>query len=120
VEFVEKVRFDKLGVFLYSDEEGTSSYNIKGKVDPEVAKLRQEKLLMLQAEISYQQLERFVGRKIRVLVEDKEGDLLIGRGWMDAPEVDGVCNIEGKGKIGDFVEVVVCGHDDYDLWGRIA
>ncbi len=120
VEFVEKVRFDKLGAFLYSDEEGTPSHNMGGKVDPEVAKLRQEKLLMVQAEISHRQLERFVGRKIRVLVEDREGDLLIGRGWMDAPEVDGVCNIEGKGKIGDFVEVVVCGHDDYDLWGRIA
>jgi len=119
-QFVEEIQFDKLGAFVYSDEEGTVAFNLKEKVDPEVAKRRQEELLLLQAEISNSRLDRFVGKKLKFLVEGKEGKFLVGRTWTEAPEVDGVVFVRGKGKIGDFLEVVIKEHDEYDMWGSVT
>ncbi|MCD6551415.1 30S ribosomal protein S12 methylthiotransferase RimO [Thermotoga sp.] len=115
--FVEEVQFDKLGVFIYSDEEGTPAFALRNKVDPETAKRRQEELLLLQTEISYKRLERLVGRNMKVLVEGKENGYLIGRTFTEAPEVDGVVFIKGEGEMGDFLEVTIEEHDEYDMWG---
>ncbi|ACM22973.1 30S ribosomal protein S12 methylthiotransferase RimO [Thermotoga neapolitana] len=115
--FVEEVKFDKLGVFVYSDEEGTVASSLKNKVDPETARRRQEELLLLQAEISYERLDRFVGKSMKALVEGRENGYLIGRTFTEAPEVDGVVFIKGRGEMGDFLEVTIEEHDEYDMWG---
>jgi ribosomal protein S12 methylthiotransferase len=115
--FVEEVKFDKLGVFVYSDEEGTVASSLKNKVDPETARRRQEELLLLQAEISYERLDRFIGKSMKALVEGRENGYLIGRTFTEAPEVDGVVFIKGRGEMGDFLEVTIEEHDEYDMWG---
>ncbi|PLV60414.1 30S ribosomal protein S12 methylthiotransferase RimO [Thermotoga sp. KOL6] len=115
--FVEEVQFDKLGVFTYSDEEGTVAYTLTKKVEPETAQRRQEELLMIQSEISYNRLERFLNKKMRFLVEGKEGEYLVGRSWTEAPEVDGIVLVKGEGNIGDFLDIVIKEHDEYDMWG---
>ncbi|PLV57234.1 30S ribosomal protein S12 methylthiotransferase RimO [Thermotoga sp. SG1] len=115
--FVEEVKFDKLGVFVFSDEEGTVASSLKNKVDPETARRRQEELLLLQAEISYERLDRFVGKSMKALVEGRENGYLIGRTFTEAPEVDGVVFIKGRGEIGNFLEVTIEEHDEYDMWG---
>lgn len=120
LEFVTEIRFDKLGVFVYSDEEGTIAYKFDDKVDKEIAMERKERLLLEQADISYEKLNRFLGKELAVLLEGKENGFTVGRVWMDAPDIDGVIYVKGEGKIGDFVKVRVEEHDEYDMKGVIV
>ncbi len=119
MEFVVDVGFDKLGVFVYSDEEGTVAHEFSDKVDKEVAEERKERLLLKQADISFEKLNRFLEKEFVAVLEDRENGFMIGRTWMDAPEIDGVIYLKGKGKIGDLVKVRVEEHDEYDMKGVI-
>jgi len=119
MEFVTYVGFDKLGVFVYSDEEGTVAHGFSDKVDKEVAEERKERLLLEQADISFEKLNRFLGKELVAVLEDRENGFMVGRVWMDAPEIDGVIYLEGEGRIGDFVKVRVEEHDEYDMKGVI-
>ena len=119
MEFVTDVGFDKLGVFVYSDEEGTVAHEFSDKVDKEVAEERKERLLLKQADISFEKLNRFLEKEFVAVLEDRENGFMIGRTWMDAPEIDGVIYLKGKGKIGDLVKVRVEEHDEYDMKGVI-
>lgn len=119
MEFVTDVGFDKLGVFVYSDEEGTVAHGFSDKVDKEVAEERKERLLLEQADISFEKLNGFLGKELVAVLEDRENGFMVGRVWMDAPEIDGVIYLEGEGRIGDFVKVRVEEHDEYDMKGVI-
>ncbi len=98
--FVRAVRFDRVGCFLYSREEGTPSAALPDDVPPEVKEERRERLMELQQGISLEENRKWVGRTLEVLVEGRHKGLAVGRSYRDAPEVDGVVLIEGDAPIG--------------------
>jgi len=126
--FVRNVEFDRVGVFTYSDEEGTPAYNLPNKVEPRVAKRRRDRLMKEQARISRRRNRARVGSIERVLLEGKsvESDLLWqGRTETQAPEIDGCVLInDAPGTFvpvpGTFVNVHITESHDYDLIGRIV
>jgi len=97
LEFVRVARFDHLGVFTYSQEEGTACFSLGDPIKESTKQERRDKILELQAEISYQKNRRFIGQKMKVLAEghlEDEPHILVGRTSYQAPEVDGVVFIE--------------------------
>ncbi len=121
--FIQEVKFDKVGIFVYSEEEGTPAENFEGEVTRRTAEKRKDELMMIQQDISSENLERFVGRTIEVLIEQKDdGEFkYIGRSEYDAPEIDGLVYIlDGNAQIGDIVNVRIEESWNYDLAGRIV
>jgi ribosomal protein S12 methylthiotransferase len=126
--FVKTVGFDRVGVFTYSDEEGTAAYDLANKVDPKVARRRRDQLMKAQSKISRGKNSLRVGQTVRVLFEgeSKESELLWqGRLETQAPEIDGcvLINDAPQGFIpepGDLVEVMVTESHEYDLVGHIV
>jgi ribosomal protein S12 methylthiotransferase len=118
LKFVEESRFDRLGVFKYSREEGTPSASMKGQVAERTKGLRRDRLMRLQAEVSLEKNRALVGRRERALVEEVEGGTAIGRIPSQAPEIDGLTFVKGKDlKKGDFVDIEITGVCHYDLEG---
>ncbi len=116
LDFLDECRFDHLGVFTYSDEDGTPAARLPDKIEPEVANERQEILLSLQREISRERLQRFVGRTMKILAEEQTSEgVLVGRTAHQAKEVDGLTYISGNVKPGEFVELSILRSLDYDL-----
>ena len=117
--FVEEVRFDRLGIFTYSEEEGTLAANLKDEIPRKLKDDRKNRLLDIQHEISLEKNESYIGKKIRVLV-DKTGDSLsIGRTEFDSPEIDNIVHIENKVDTGKFVNVKIEKVNEYELIGKI-
>jgi ribosomal protein S12 methylthiotransferase len=104
-DYVADFEFDRLGVFTYSEEEGTKASHLEPKVDAATAELRRRLLLDLQADILARRQEEQVGRTLRVLVEAKVDDRYWGRSEADAPEVDCAVSIAGPVQVGDLVSV---------------
>ena len=123
IEGVKKVRFNHLGVFKYSDEEGTPALRLRDKVPAEVIEDRFEQLYEVQKEIARELNQEYIGKTIEVLVEGvhEETDLLLqGRHRGQAPDIDGRVIInDGVAKAGDIVSVEITEVLDYDLVGRI-
>lgn len=119
--FVEKMRFDRLGVFTYSKEEGTPASKMKGQVTAKEKKRRQKELMKLQQSIAFEAAQKKIGRKMTVLVEGRmpEDNVYLTRTYMDAPNVDGYLFLESVEhyESGEFVEVRVTGAKGYDLTG---
>ena len=117
--FLKEAKFDKLGCFTYSKEDGTPAYRIKEQIHPMTKKSRYNKIMSLQQEISEENLKKQIGRKIEILIEDKsfDGKTYIGRSYMDVPEIDGVVylNTNKDLKIGEFAEGTVVDISEYDL-----
>lgn len=124
IEGVRKVRFNHLGVFKYSDEEGTPALRLKDKVPQEVIEERFERLYEVQKEIARELNQEYLGQTIEVLVEGphEETELLLqGRHRGQAPDIDGKVIInDGVAKAGDIVQVEITEVLDYDLVGRIV
>lgn len=122
LEFVRHARFDHLGVFTYSPEEGTAAFKLPNRVSARVAQERREIIMEAQQEIARERNASFVGKMIEVLVEgpSEESDLLIAaRHEGQAPEIDGLVYInEGDPPIGDFCTVEITDSHDYDLVGK--
>ena len=117
--FVEEIRFDRLGIFTYSEEEGTLAANLKDEISREVKDDRKNMLLDIQHEISLEKNESYLGKNIKVLV-DKTGDSLsIGRTEFDSPEIDNIVHIENKVDTGKFVNVKIERVNEYELIGKI-
>jgi ribosomal protein S12 methylthiotransferase len=123
LEGVRSVHFNHLGVFKYSDEEGTPALRLKDKVPQEVIEQRFEKLYEVQKEIARELNQEYLGQKLEVLVEGvhDETDLLLqGRHRGQAPDIDGKVIInDGLARPGDIVTVEITDVLDYDLVGRI-
>ncbi|MBL7158242.1 MAG: 30S ribosomal protein S12 methylthiotransferase RimO [Candidatus Omnitrophica bacterium] len=122
LSFMREARFERLGVFIYSREEGTKAFNFKGQVPEKIKKERFKELMKLQREIAYENNKRFLGKRMRVLVDDEDKSSpghYIGRTEYDAPEVDGNVFVKSglKLKKGDFVNVKIDGTLEYDLMG---
>jgi ribosomal protein S12 methylthiotransferase len=126
--FIRNVEFDRVGVFTYSDEEGTSAYDLPQKVEPKIAKKRRDRLMKEQAKISQRRNQAKIGEVFQVLFEGEsaESDLLWqGRLETQAPDIDGCVLIndapqEFIPQTGEFVKVLIEEAHEYDLIGRIV
>ena len=123
-EFVRDVRFERLGVFAYSEEEGTySAQKLQDNIPEEVKQQRVERIMALQNVISLENNLRRVGRTERVLIDSRQGDYYVGRTQYDSPEVDQEILIPASEKRllrGRFYDVRIDSAADYDLYGRAA
>lgn len=121
MDFVEKNRFERLGVFTYSHEEDTHSYTMKDDVTDEVKQQRLEAIMELQEGISEEINAEKVGKKYRVLIDRFEGGQYVGRTEHDSPEVDNEVLINsdnGYLRVGDFCEVVITSASAFDLYAK--
>ena len=122
MDFIERSRFERLGVFGYSHEENTHSYSFKDDVPAEVKQERIDALMELQQGISLEINEQRIGQTLKVLVDRKEGPNFIGRTEYDSPEVDNEVIIDGSHeylRIGDFVNVRVVAASEFDITGEL-
>lgn len=123
LDFVKRMKFERLGVFPYSAEEGTVAATLVEQVDEEVKQDRRDAIMSLQQGISSDFLKKHVGKTLRVLIEGKiaDEDAYIGRSYMDAPGVDGCIFVQYSGELlsGDFVDVKITGSSEYDLIGEL-
>ncbi len=120
VDFVQEIRFDRVGTFQFSFEPGTTSEPLGDPVPAEVKQARFERLMELQQGISMQVNQSYVGKTLDVLVEGRDKGIAIGRSYRDAPEIDGMVFIEGEAKIGEIVPVKITGAMAYDVTGFVA
>ena len=121
-EFVNEMRFDRLGVFPYSPEEGTAAAGMKKQVPSFVKNHRRNSIMKLQQKIAFEKAKEMTGRSFKVLIEGKlpkEG-VFIGRTYMDAPNVDGMIFINSNRELitGDIISAVITGSHEYDLIGE--
>lgn len=124
VDFVRTVRFDRMGAFAYSEEEGTyAAEHYADDVPPEVKQQRLDTLMELQAGISAELGEAKVGQTLRTVIDRVEGNFYVGRTEFDSPEVDGEVLIPMNGTpltVGRFYPVTIQSADEYDLYGALA
>jgi len=121
-DFVKTARFDRLGVFEFSREEGAAAYSMKPQISAKIKKERKKKIMQLQAEISREINESFIGKKIPVLIESiiSNGEI-IARSYRDAPEIDGVVYIDSDKILspGDVEMATIVAASEYDLYAKI-
>jgi ribosomal protein S12 methylthiotransferase len=124
LEFMEQAQLDRVGAFAYSPVDGAQANALPDPVPEEVKQERLARFMALQAEISADKLERKVGSVRTVLVDAIDGELAIGRTSADAPEIDGVVQVQDGAeqglKPGDFAQVRIMGSDEHDLYGLVA
>ncbi|MBD3246856.1 MAG: MiaB/RimO family radical SAM methylthiotransferase [Candidatus Omnitrophica bacterium] len=116
-EFVAEMKFERLGVFVFSREEGTRAYDMP-QVHHSTRQRRFRELMELQKRIAQEVNSRFIGRELEVLVEEQNDDILIGRSRYDAFEVDGVVYVQGKSaQVGSMINTKIVDAYEYDLTG---
>jgi ribosomal protein S12 methylthiotransferase len=121
-DFVERSRFDRLGIFTYSHEDDTHAFTLEDDVPAKTKKERADKIMELQSGISYELNQLKVGKTFKVLFDRVEGDYFIGRTEFDSPEVDNevlLLKSEGFVRLGDFANVLITSADHYDLYGKL-
>jgi ribosomal protein S12 methylthiotransferase len=117
LDFVEELRFDRVGAFQFSFEADTASEALGDPIPATVKEERYQRLMELQQDISLQINQSYVGQTLDVLVEGEKSGIAIGRSYRDAPEIDGMVFIEGKAEIGSIIPVKISGAMAYDLTG---
>ena len=126
LEFTERHKFDHVGVFTFSAEEGTPAYDLPDQVPAEVMTARRDQLMELQQPISFQKNQQEVGKIVDVLIEQENPDSifsggeLIGRSGRFSPEVDGQVYVKGQARLGTIVKVAIQSADAYDLYGEVV
>ena len=124
LDFVEDTKFDRLGVFTYSQEEGTPAADMDNQIDEDVKVRRRNEIMELQQEIVFDKNESLVGEEFEAIIEGKipMENAYIGRTYMDAPGVDSNIFVVTDEELmsGDFVKVSVTGANDYDLIGNMT
>ena len=121
-DFIQDIKFDKLGVFTYSKEEDTSAYNMPNHIDEEIKEIRMDKIMELQKNISENIMASKIGNTYEVLIEEYIDDnIYAGRTYMDSPEIDGLVyvNTDTDVNIGDFVNIKITEYLEYDLIGEL-
>lgn len=122
VDFIEDIKFDKLGVFEYSKEEGTKAASLDEQIPDSIKEERKNEIMAIQSEISAEILSKNIGKRLEVLIEEEvDEENYVGRTYMDSPEIDGVTYVHSAKnlEIGSFVQVNVVDSLDYDLVGEI-
>ncbi|MDK2840383.1 MAG: ribosomal protein methylthiotransferase [Thermosipho sp. (in: thermotogales)] len=124
VDFVKEVKFERLGSFKFSKEENTRSFTFPEQIEEHTKNQRQNELMAVQSEISQNVMEKYIGKTLEVLLEEKEDDVYIGRSYLDAPEIDGNVYLKNYDdtelSLGHFVKVRITGSYEYDLEGEIV
>ncbi len=120
--FVERMRFDRLGIFNYSHEENTHAFLAEDDVPEETKQERSDEIMALQQSISEELNQTKVGQTFKVMVDRKESGYFIGRTEFDSPEVDNEVLIpaEQYARLGDFVQVKIDKAEEFDLYGNIV
>jgi ribosomal protein S12 methylthiotransferase len=120
-EFVEKIRFDRLGAFQYSHEDNTHSFTMPDDIDPEVKQERADAIMELQQGISAELNQEKIGKTFKVLFDRKEGGYFIGRTEFDSPEVDNEVLVPASQyvRLGDYAQVKVTSAEEFDLYGEV-
>ena len=125
-QWVKEMRFERMGCFAYSDEEGTyANKHYSDDIPQETKDARAAQLMAIQQQISAEMMAQFVGKTEKVIIDRKEGDYFIGRTQYDSPEVDCEVLINGEGmkgqkaKVGQFVNVKITKAEEFDLYGEI-
>lgn len=122
VDFIEDIKFDKLGVFEYSREEGTRAASLDEQIPDEIKEKRKNEIMAIQSDISNEILSKNLGKTFEVLIGEKlDNNNYVGRTYMDSPEIDGVTYVHSDKEleIGDFVQVEISDSLDYDLVGEL-
>ena len=125
LDFVKNTKFDKLGTFMYSKEEGTPAARLPEQIHGNTKKSRYNKIMSIQQKVSNENLKNKIGKNVEVLIEDIsfDGKYLIGRTSQDVPEEDGIIYVENnnfESKVNSFVNVKVTEVKEYDLIGKIV
>jgi len=120
LDFMTEVAFDKVGVFVYSPEEGTAAATLPDPVAHALAEERYARAMELQRGISLARNQMQVGRTLDVLVEGAEGKLSVGRSYRDAPEIDGYVLLSDPAPVGRMVRATIDRALDYDLAGHVT
>ena len=120
-KFLIEQRFDRVGIFTYSHEEGTSGYLLKDNVPAKEKAARAQEIMEVQQEISYEKNSEKVGQVLEVLIDKKEAGKYLGRTEFDSVEVDNEVVVKSNKvlKAGDFVQVKITKAYDYDLEGVV-
>lgn len=122
LEFVTQMEFDRLGVFVYSPEEGTRAETMEGQVPEEIKEERRDAIMRCQQEIAFRKAQEMPGEIMDVLIEGKlpEDEVFIGRTYKDAPNVDGFIFVRSQQELlsGEFVKAYVTDAKEYDLIGE--
>ena len=120
LDFVEEIRFDKVGAFKFSFEPGTTSEPLGDPIPAEVKQERYERLMASQQRISLERNQALVGKTLDVLIEGQGDGISLGRSYRDAPEIDGLVIVEGETPTGQIVPVRITGALAYDLSGVLT
>lgn len=122
LEFTQRHKFDHVGVFTFSPEEGTPAYNLPNQIPAEIMAARRDQLMALQQPISLQKNQQEIGKIVDVLIEQEnpETSELIGRSGRFSPEVDGQVYVKGEARLGTIVKVTIQSADAYDLYGQVV
>ena len=118
--FIEEVKFDRLGIFTYSEEEGTAASKLKDDVSREVKDYRKNLLQDIQQDISFEKNELFIGKEIKVIIDKSTDRVSVGRTEFDSPEIDNIVHVKGKAEVGNFVKVKINEVNEYELIGEIV
>jgi ribosomal protein S12 methylthiotransferase len=124
VQFVKDMKFDRLGVFTYSKEEGTPAAKMRGQIPKKIKEFRKDKIMKLQQAICEEKSAQCVGRTLEVIIDGKlpEENVYCGRTYRDAPEIDGMVFVSADEDLlsGDFIKASITSSNEYDLIGRIV
>ncbi|KWT95145.1 30S ribosomal protein S12 methylthiotransferase RimO [Candidatus Magnetominusculus xianensis] len=122
LNFIEEVKFDRLGVFAYSDEEGTAAFGMQGKVTRKTIQKRVEQIMFTQADISYERNRTLIGKQFKGLIDDVQDTTALARLYCHAPEVDGcviIENVPDDFTADGFINIRITDAEEYDLRGEI-
>lgn len=117
-KFIKSTEFNRLGVFTYSNQEGTKSFNLKPQVSKKVANSRKKNLMEIQNKISKKWLKTFVSKQLEIIIDyqvEKEKNKYVGRTRFDAPEIDGNVFVSGEVKVGEIYNCKIISSYEYDL-----
>ncbi|MDA0840511.1 MAG: 30S ribosomal protein S12 methylthiotransferase RimO [Planctomycetota bacterium] len=122
VEFLEKVKFDRLGAFRYSQEEGTAAFRRKEQVPEALKAKRLDRVMAVQQKVAFEKAQSMIGRELEILIDKKNLDhdgLWEGRSYGEAPEIDGLIYVRGRGlKVGEFTQCTISSAEGYDQYAE--
>jgi len=117
--FIEEIKFDRLGIFTYSEEEGTAAAGLEDNVPREVKDERKNSLQDLQQDISLEKNELFIGKELKVIIDKSTEKVSVGRTEFDSPEIDNIVHVKGEAEVGSFSNVKIQEVNEYELIGEI-
>ena len=117
--FIEEIKFDRLGIFTYSEEEGTAAAGLEDNVPREVKDERKNSLQDLQQDISLEKNGLFIGKELKVIIDKSTEKVSVGRTEFDSPEIDNIVHVKGEAEVGSFSNVKIQEVNEYELIGEI-